>query len=256
MRKLSYASLVALVGGLLIVAATADAKQAGKTGTIKGQVVFAGSSIPEPKQLNVTKDQQHCLGKGPIVSEEWVINKNNKGIKNVFVWLTTTSGGSPPVPANLKTPKQKVVELDQPTCAFVPHALAMREGQTLDVKNTAPVAHNINWKGSPVKNPGGNVIVPPGKDHKVTNLKADKLPISVTCNIHTWMSGWIRVFDHPYYAVTDENGNFEIADAPTGDFHIMYWHDTGYKGGAAGRNGDKITIKAGQNDLGKVEWKP
>src|SRR5262249_50690974 len=183
-------------------------------------------------------------------------NKENKGIKNVFVWLTTASGGSPPVPADLKVIKQKSVELDQPTCAFVPHALAMREGQILEVKNSAPVAHNINWLGSPVKNPGGNVIVPPGKDHTIKNLKADKQPIRVSCNIHTWMSGWIRVFDHPYYAVTDENGNFEIANAPAGDFQIMYWHDSGFKGGAAGRNGDKISIKSGVNDLDKVEWKP
>ena len=80
--------------------------------------------------------------------------------------------------------------------------------------------------------------------------------VNVNCNIHGWMKAYIRVFDHPYYAVTDDDGNFEIKMPPAGKYHIFYWHDSGWKDGAAGANGFPIDIKAGVNDLGKVEWKP
>ena len=86
-------------------------------------------------------------------------------------------------------------------------------------------------------------------------FKASKLPVSVTCNIHGWMKGNMRVFDHPYYAVTDADGKFEIPQAPVGSYKIWYWSDSGWKDGAAGANGFPLTIKAGDNDM-KVEWKP
>src|SRR6266481_1940243 len=131
-------------------------------GTIKGQIVWDGGAIPEPKVLAVNKDQQHCLGKGPIVSEDWVINKNNKGVRWTFVWLAPEPGGAAtlPIHPSLRAIPNKEVEIDQPRCAFIPHSLAMREGQVLVAKNSAPIPHNVNWTGNPLKNPGGNNIIP------------------------------------------------------------------------------------------------
>jgi len=260
MRKLVIVTLFAgLVGAVGLTGSPESAyAQAGKWGkAIKGQVIFAGAQVPQPQQVNVTKDQEHCLGKGPLLNEEWVVSPASKGIKNVFVWIATESGGKPPVHADLAQIKEKNVSLDQPVCAFVPHSTAIREGQVLVVNNSAPIAHNVNWQGGRAKNPGSNVILPTGQKKLVDNLKADKAPVVVTCNIHPWMKGWIRVFDHPYYAVTDADGNFEIKLPPAGKYHIFYWHDTGWRDGAKGANGEPIEIKADQdNDLGKVQWKP
>jgi plastocyanin len=252
MRFLSNVLLVAGVGAILTAAPTAQAQ--GKFGTaLKGQVVYGGAAPAQPK-LDVTKDQGHCLSKGPVLSEELVINPANKGVKNVFVWITTDGGTKPPVSPALAAIKDKEVSIDQPVCAFVPHSLGMREGQTLVVKNSAPVAHNVNWTGSPAKNPGGNTIVAPGGKHVISNLKADKRVVSVICNIHGWMKGYIRVFDHPYFAVTDADGNFEIKSPPAGKYKIWYWSDTGFKGGQAGADGEPVEIKADVTDLGKVTW--
>jgi plastocyanin len=248
MRTFSFVLSAVAAAGLAAPGLCADG------GTVKGQVVYAGNP-PAQKALNVNKDQQACLAKGPIVNEEVVVNKDNKGMANVFVWITTASDGKPTVPADLAKPKDKSVDLDQPTCAFEPHAVAVREGQTLIAKNSAPVAHNVNWTGSPAKNPGGNKIIPPGGKEVIT-LKADKKAISVTCNIHGWMKGYVRVFDHPYYAVTDKDGNFEFPAPAAGKYKIWYWSDSGWKDGAKGANGFPVEIKAGANDLGKVEWKP
>jgi len=228
-------------------------------GTIKGQIVWEGGAIPEPKVLNVNKDQQHCLGKGPIVSEDWVINKNNKGIRWTFVWLAPEPNGSAlPIHPSLKDIPNKEVEMDQPQCAFIPHSLAMREGQILVAKNSAPIAHNVHWTGNPLKNPGGNNIIPPGGSFKIEGLKADRVPLMFECNIHPWMKARVGVFDHPYFAVTDENGNFEIKLAPAGSYRLKVYHDAvGWRNGAAGKNGEKIDIKGGGvTDVGKLGLKP
>src|SRR4029079_5655194 len=113
MRSLSHAALAALAVFGLAAAAHAQGSATGK-----GTGVWAGDKIPERPKLNVNKDQQACLAKGPILGEEVVVDPNSKGMANVFVWITAADGGKPPVPTALAKPKDKEVELDQPTCAF------------------------------------------------------------------------------------------------------------------------------------------
>ncbi|MBM3981407.1 MAG: carboxypeptidase-like regulatory domain-containing protein [Planctomycetes bacterium] len=85
-------------------------------------------------------------------------------------------------------------------------------------------------------------------------LKADRAPIQYKCTIHPWMSGYVRVFEHPYYAVTDADGNFEIKNAPAGKFRIVFRHENGVRGGAPGRFGEPVEIVAGKG--GTMEMKP
>ena len=82
-----------------------------------------------------------------------------------------------------------------------------------------------------------------GKLRLKAPLVAESHAIPYRCTIHPWMNGWVRVFDHPYYAVTDEDGKFEIKNAPAGKFRIVFWHENGVKGGAKGRFGEPIEIK-------------
>jgi hypothetical protein len=260
-RRNFSSALPFLVSGFsLLLLFPNSAPAADGWGTIKGQIVWDGGAIPEPKTIDVNKDQEHCLGKGPIKSEDWVINKENKGVRWTFVWLAQEPSNKTPLPIHptLKDIPNKEVEMDQPLCAFVPHCLAMREGQVLVAKNSAPIAHNVNWTGNPTKNPGGNNIIPAGGSFKIEGLKADKYPLIIACNIHPWMKARVGVFDHPYFAVTDENGNFEIKLAPAGEYRLKVYLDAiGWRGGAKGRDGEKITIKAGETtDVGKLGIKP
>lgn len=256
-RYYSAAALLAVLPALTLLFSdrpvAADDK--GDWATLKGQVVWPKDELPEAKELKVDKEQNHCLEKGPIKSEEWVVNPKNKGIRWVFVWLAPVEAGKPmPIHPDLKEIKDKEVVIDQPCCRFEPHALGMREGQVLVAKNSAPIAHNLAYTG--FKNPGGNPLIPPKQEYKVEGLKADKYPLTIKCSIHGWMSAYVRIFDHPYFAVTDADGNFEIKDAPAGEYRLMMSHDSGFRGGAKGRDGEKITIKGGQvNDLGKIDWK-
>lgn len=246
-RYLALAALLALLTGLfLLPTLSAEAQNGAGWGTIKGFVTYDPTKpIPERTKLNITKDQQHCLGKGPILSEDWVVNPKNRGVRDVFIWLETIEkGGKLPVHPSLANSKQKQVVVDQPRCAFVPHALTMRTDQVLVAKNSAPIAHNFRWSGHPLLNPGGNVLMPPGSEREIT-LKKDRLPISLKCDIHPWMTGYLRVFDHPYHTVTDSNGRFVIPHAPAGNYILKVWHPAiGWLGGAAGKNGQPIEIKA------------
>ncbi|MFL5242764.1 MAG: hypothetical protein ACJ8FY_11705 [Gemmataceae bacterium] len=253
--------LVPVLGALMPASPASAADEKGEWGAIKGQIVWGDKEIPKLEAINVDKDEDHCAKKGQLFKEDFVVNKENKGVCYVFVWLTPPSvaGGKEPAPLpihpSLKEIKYKEVIMDQPFCQFVPHALALRKGQELVVKNSAPINHNVNYQGG-ANNPGNNVILPAGKSVNVKDLKPSKTPISVTCNIHGWMKAWIRVFDHPYFAITDADGKFEIKNAPAGDFQLVIWHDgVGWVKG--GKNGLPVQVKGnGETDLGKIEMQP
>jgi hypothetical protein len=260
MRYLAAAAALAVLAVLqLLPGGEAMAQDAAGWGTIKGQVVYGGS--PLPKQLPIAAVDKHqdkaaCQAQGTTVDQDWVVNPKNKGVKWTFVWLQADKGQKLPIHPDLQTIKQKELVVDQPCCTFIPHALGMREGQVLIAKNSAPMPHNFKWGGNPTKNPGNNVLIPSKGQIEIKDLVADRFPISVSCTIHPWMKAWVRVYDHPYFAVTDENGNFEIKDAPAGNYHLVVWHESVGWGNAGGKNGDPITIKAGgMTEVPKIELK-
>jgi hypothetical protein len=244
-----------------LTGANAQGEAAG-WGTIKGQVVLAG---PVPMQQEVAavkthQDAKNCLKDGPVVKQDWVVNAKNKGVEWTFVWLQPDKAkGQTELPINpaLKEIKQKEVMMDQPCCTFIPHAIGMRQGQVLVAKNSAPMPHNYKYGGNPAKNPGNNVLIPPGGKLEIKDLVADRFPVSISCTIHPWMQAWVRVYDHPYYAVTDKDGNFEIKDAPAGTYNLVVWHESVGWGTKGGKNGDPVTIKAGAvTELPKIELTP
>jgi hypothetical protein len=263
MRMRYIAAALALLAGLrLLAGGGADAQGNGQGwGTIKGQIVKAGP-VPKPMEIAAVKthqDRKHCEANGPILDEDWVVNPKNHGVRWAFVWLQPDAAkGQAKLPINpkLQAIQQKEVTRDQPTCAFVPHAMAMREGQVLVAQNRAPMPHNYKWGGNPAKNPGGNVLIPSKGQVVINNLVADRFPISVSCTIHPWMKAWVRVFDHPYFAVTDENGTFEIKDAPAGEHRLVVWQESIGWGTPGGKNGEPITVKAGAvTEVPRIELK-
>jgi hypothetical protein len=253
----SSCSLLLALCGLFLVSIGPAADDKADWGTVKGQIVFQGDKLPEPAELKVTKDEQHCLEKGKLHSENWVIHKENKGVANVLIWLVPDPASGQkqlPIHKDLQEIKDKEVIVDQPCCLFVPHVVGLRQGQELVAKNSSPIVHNIRWTGHPLKNPGGSVIIPKQNKHVIKDLKEQKLPLVIACDIHPWMKGYVGVFNHPYFAVTDPNGNFEIKLAPAGKCRLMVWQEAvGYRNGEKGKDGEEITIKGGATtDLGKL----
>ena len=246
---------------------SADAQGNNQGGTVKGKITWAGKGAL-PIQMPIaavagSPDKMACqMGGNVVMDEQWVVNPKNKGLRWTFVWLANQNPkdkAALPIHPDLKAIKAPKVVMDQPLCAFLPHATALREGQVLVAKNSAGISHNFKWTGNPTTaNVGANVLIAPGNAIDIKDLVADRLPIKIECNIHPWMNGWVRVFDHPYYAVTDENGAFEFKNAPAGDYSLVVWHGSGgWRGGAAGKNGQAINIKAGgTTDLGDLGYAP
>ena len=168
-----------------------------------------------------------------------------------MVWLLDKSGDRTkpiPIKPDLKAvPKAKLV-LDQPCCTFEPRVVCMREGQTLIAQNSAAFAHNTN-----VAEANFNELIAPGAKKAVPPLNATTIPTQVACNIHPWMKGWIGVFRHPYFAVTDKDGDFEIKDAPAGPYRIVAWQEEKGYVTAGARTGQPIDIKP--NDTTELKLK-
>ena len=199
-------------------------------GTVKGRIVFADKIIPANGLANVDKDKEHCLSKGDILKNEFVVNKKNKGIRWALVWLTGVDDpkGTKPIPIHPSLEKMpKSMSIDQPCCQFEPRVLGMREGQSLVIKNTSPIPHNTNMNGGTI-GPTINPLVPSKGQYTVEKMKARALPLLYTCSIHSWMKGYIGVFKHPYFAVTDGDGNFTFKNAPAVKYRLMAWHEQGW----------------------------
>jgi hypothetical protein len=234
-------------GALLVAFALAQAAGAEGWGTIQGKVVFDGP-VPKREKLDIVhQDKAKCEAKGPLFSDVLIVNPKNKGIKNAVVFLIDASGDpTKPLPVN---PKDKAPtkdeEIDQPCCQFIPRVLAIREGQGLVFKNSAAMSHNVHVLGGRW-GPEFNVLLPPDGAKRVDakELPARPRHIVVKCDIHGWMGAAVWVFDHPYYAVTDEDGKFRIKDAPAGNWRIVVWQESkGWVNGSS--KGQPITIKDG-----------
>lgn len=220
--------------------------------TVKGKIVFGGDTIPKAEEAKVTSDQGHCLAKGALVDKVWDVNPSNKGLAGVVVFINPERDEKLAVHPDLQAEPKPFV-LDQPYCLFTPRIFAIRAGQTITAKNPDPVAHNVVIKG--LKN-DQNVQIPPGAD-KQLKLTAETNALSVACGSHPWMKGYGWCFDHPYFAVTDKDGNFEIKNVPAGNRKIVIWHETGYLPGYGKRDNKTLNLASGATvDVGTVKAAP
>jgi hypothetical protein len=254
-KQMAWFGSAAALACLVALSGRAPAEALG-WGNVKGQVVYAGGEF-KPAAIKVDKDQGHCLSRGPLMSDEYVVNPKNNGVRWVLVWLIDPASPLKKLPTHpaLAKPKKNDVVIDQPCCKFEPHVLGIREGQVLVAKNSAPIAHNVNVIGGEF-NPNLNQIIPPNGQVQIDGWKAAKAMVIVQCSIHGWMKSWLRVFNHPYFAVTDENGNFEIPNAPAGKYNLVTWHEgPGWVKGTS--KGVPIEIEANKTtDVGKIDLKP
>jgi len=230
-------------------------------GNVKGKVVYdPDAKLPVNEEVKVSNDPEFCTKDGKIHRNEWVVDSKTRGVKNVIVWLTKADPDEVQKPdwdPKLIHPKLKEIpkthEADQPVCAFTPRVILLREGTELIFKNSAKVSHNVKIDGGKQLGPEINTAIPPGKSLTVGSIKARHIPIECSCTIHPWMKAWIASFRHPYYAVTDEKGEFEIKDAPAGKWRLQVWHEGyGFVQKSKNDRGIVITVKDGKDTTAKV----
>ena len=105
---------------------------------------------------------------------------------------------------------------------YSPHVVAMMAGQQLNVRNSDPFMHNVHSLSN--VNPAFNQAQPNKGVMPVDNLKSAEA-FRVKCDVHGWMGAEIQVFDHPFFAVTGDDGTFKIQDLPPGNYKIKAWHE-------------------------------
>ena len=220
-------------------ASTAPVKAEG-WGTLKGQITWSGDGPPPAKELvakgKAEKNPEVCALKSSIVSERLVVDPASKGVKNVLVYLPKPTAINDDAK---KAAAGKKIVFDQKDCVFEPHVLALMAGVPITLKSSDPTNHNVNIK---LKNSPFNSTVGPGQSVSFVPSAAERTPGSVVCDIHSWMTSWWMVLDHPYFAVTDEKGYYEIPNAPAGTQKVVVWQEAA--GFVTAPSGEDVAIKA------------
>jgi plastocyanin len=183
------------------------------TGTVTGTVTFRGAA-PPGEQVPLSSDCRHGAR---TIELRPVIADGDGRLRDVVVSLKGAVGGSKDAP-----PVGGPVVLDQAGCEYVPRVVALRVGQVLRVKSSDPTSHNVH--GLPDRNPPFNFgMTAAGQTKDLTFAVPESF--TVKCDVHAWMSASINVFDHPFYAVTDEHGQYEIRNLPPGRHTLLLRHE-------------------------------
>jgi hypothetical protein len=248
--------VAAALSGLLGLASSVAHGQ--QWGDLSGRFLFDGKP-PVAEKLKIEKDVDFC-GKPPTLMDETVVVGDKGELANVVVWVRTPKDitAHPDYAALLK---EKAV-IDNSHCNFDPHIVVCRIGQPLEIKNADAVSHNTN--AALMVSAPFNFILPPNQSQEIKSLAtAESVPASVTCNIHSWMKGWLVVPPTPYVAVSGKDGKFEIKNLPVGkEIEFQAWQEKkGYldKANVGGKDAGwtkgrfKMTIKPGNNDLGDIK---
>lgn len=191
--------------------------------TISGEALHAGPP-PGPFVIWVKKDAEVFGEKVP--DDRLLVSRTGK-IRNAVITLEGIREGKP-------WPNHRP-QLANKGGRFLPHVQLVRTGAQLEIVNRDPVLHNTHGyqDGRTVFN-----LAQPNVDQVIRRLLKRPGLIDIMCDSHDWMNGWIAVSDHPYVALTGEDGAYTITDVPPGTYALTAWHEK------LGRQGLQVTVKA------------
>ena len=215
--------LVALIGcggGADGNSATEPAAEAPPTeplgsSSIAGAVRYDGD-LPQLRPLNMDADPACAAKHTEAVYPEVLDVDDQAGLANVLVYVTN---GLPEGPYPLPEPPV----IDQNGCRYTPHVAGIMVGQDLKVLNSDELLHNVHSL-SEVNRPFNRAM--PAAIKQATFSFTDEEPVfRIKCDVHPWMSTYLGVFNHPYFAVTGPDGSFEIPGLPAGTYTVEAWHE-------------------------------
>jgi plastocyanin len=197
----------------------------GATGSIKGAVAFTGTA-PAPTPLK--READAFCGKTKMNDEQVLVN-GNKTLKNVLVRLSNVAGTFPAPAA--------AAEIKQDNCMYRPRVQAIVAGQAISIKNGDQTLHNVHtYKGAATLFNQAQLAGSPAIEKKFSDSGA---VIKFKCDVHPWMTGYVAVNQNPFFAVTGEDGSFELKDVPAGKYTVEAWHEK------FGMKSAEVTVAAG-----------
>lgn len=198
--------------------------------TVTGVVKFAGTP-PKPVKIDTSQDPLCAKARTTALTAEDIVVGPGGGLANAVIYVSDGLSGR-----TFQPPSQPAV-LEQKGCQYKPHVLAMQANQKLSVVNSDETTHNIH--PTPNNNREWNMTQPHGMPLEQTFAR-EEIAVPVKCNVHPWMKGYIAVLKHPYFAVSDKDGHFELKDLPPGTYTITAWQEK------LGTTNQKITVGAGE----------
>jgi plastocyanin len=206
-RRHVASPLAALCAVTLAIPVRAEDKSAEQLGFVTGTVTYTSDVPLQPIADNAGR--QH-----PLLT----VHRKSRGLQDAVVYLV---GKFPPDPQEGETKPPEPVLIDQQDETFTPHVVALRDGQAIRFKNSDGGNHNVRSAALDPRNEF-NVFTGAGTSYQhVLHADPKQRPIRIGCDLHRWMSAWVYVFDHPYFAVTDEQGQFEIRSVPAGTYKLV-----------------------------------
>jgi hypothetical protein len=184
--------------------------------TVSGRALYSGS-LPKPERVPVHRDSTYC---GETVSIDKIhVERTSGGIDGVVISLEGIGRGKPLVP------DKTVIKFENRTCRFVPRTNVAVVGSVLEILNSDPILHNTHMRIDGRSGPTIiNVVQPAGVDVIIKTLQIAGF-FDIRCDAHTFMQASMHVFEHPYFAVTDSTGRFEMAQVPPGTYRLRMWHE-------------------------------
>lgn len=217
----------------------------GATGTISGVVSYNGTP-PAPKKIDTTADPACGKANPNLMTDDTVVTDGK--LANVFVYIKEGSveGGKKIGDYAWSTPTT-AVQLDQKGCHYSPHVLGVQTNQKISITNSDQTQHNVH--PTPKLNQEWNQTQANGAPPIEKTFTRAEVLIPVKCNQHPWMKAYIGVMRTPFYAVSSQNGAFEIKGVPPGTYTVVAWKE----GGANGTEKTmQVTVPA--NGAGKADF--
>ena len=184
-------------------------------GNVTGMVVLEGTP-PDPERIRMNADPV-CVREATETETEYYMVGDGGSLGNVFVYVKEGLGGR-----SFPTPSEPFT-FDQRGCRYRPHVFGMQVGQTLEILNSDPTLHNIH--AIPALNDEFNTGQPIKGMKFERTFENPEVMVPFKCDVHGWMNAYVGVLDHPYFAVSDGSGTFEISTLPPGDYVIEAWHE-------------------------------
>ena len=198
-------SVIAASALMVALGSACPASAAGLTGAVSIRGTVAG-----PKKLEVPIDQYVC---GTEKDAGDLVLSARKELANAVVWIDNP-------PESVAAPRDKKVEMDQKACVFIPRIVVVPAGGTVFFLNSDRLLHNIHTTAK--VNAEVNRTQPKNRSIPVTFDKPEI--VRIACDLHPWMTAWVVVAAHRYYAVTGADGQFAF-DVPPGQYKLKVWHE-------------------------------
>jgi len=184
--------------------------------TISGTVHFTGTAPANPP-IDMSEEAA-CKAKYSTPPTDPQILVANGQLANAFVYVKSglPAGATYPAPA-------EPVVIDQDGCLYHPRVFGLMVGQTLEIRNSDPVLHNI--KAVPTANRGFNISQPTQGMKTTRKFDTPEVMVPLECNVHGWMNAHVGVLPHPFFAVSGADGTFTIRGLPAGTYELEAWHE-------------------------------